>query len=66
MTRCWSKHVEIGDQVYSVNDPRHVGRIVMITWSHTATVRWNDSGWISDEKMENLRRYVERRSADGE
>jgi len=61
MTRCWSKHVEIGDLVFNVNDPTHIGRIELVHWSHTALVRWVDTGWISEEKLENLKAYVLRR-----
>lgn len=37
----------VGDAVYDVTDPRHIGEVIMIRPSG-ATVRWNDSGWITE------------------
>jgi len=53
--RDWQLH--IGDTVYQVYDPTHIGRIIRIEWSHRASVRWLDTGWITDDiEIAELRR----------
>lgn len=38
----------IGDIVRPKCDPRHVGQVEAIIWSHSVRVRWDDSGWLSE------------------
>jgi hypothetical protein len=57
--RYWLR-ARIGDPVFDVADPRHVGRIVRINWTTTARVRWLDTGWYSDLPIQDLRRANER------
>jgi hypothetical protein len=61
MTRLWL-HMRIGDHVTEV-DGRHIGRVETINggllndrWaaSAIATVKWFDSGWISEHEVGDL------------
>jgi hypothetical protein len=45
-----------GDLVSHKNDPRHVGRVEAIITGYTVKVRWQDTGWISDEPLRDLSR----------
>jgi hypothetical protein len=49
----WMKF-NCGDHVCTHDDPRHVGRIDYIDWSHTAKVRWLDNGFISHVPLSDL------------
>jgi len=40
--------LRIGDQVYDIADPRHIGRLERISSDYRARVVWNDTGWITD------------------
>jgi len=42
-----------GDRVHDRRDARHVGRIEHVF--HTATVRWEESGWLSELRLSDLR-----------
>ncbi len=52
----WSNAIRIGMHVYDVADPRHIGRVERIAWSTTARVRWQDTGWLSDVPVTDLRK----------
>jgi hypothetical protein len=45
-----------GDLVSPKDDPRHVGRVEAIRTGYTVTVRWQDSGWISEVPLSDLTR----------
>lgn len=57
------KRARAGDEVFDEADPRHVGRIEIINGVGpyrelaSATIRWNDTGWISERvPLKGLRR----------
>lgn len=39
--------LKLGEYVYDVADPTHVGRVTRIDWSSRADVQWIDTGWHS-------------------
>lgn len=43
-----------GQSVCRRDDPKHVGRVQAVFNSTTVKVRWNDTGWTSDEEARNL------------
>jgi hypothetical protein len=47
MARDWYFKVGIGDRVYDVADPRHVGRITRGHWDTTVDITWEETGWRS-------------------
>lgn len=47
-----------GDAVYDVADPRHVGTLEKLL---PVTVRWHDTGWSSDRRMNRGRAGLARR-----
>jgi hypothetical protein len=47
--------LRIRDRVYDIADERHTGRIVGVRWTTEATVRWDETGWLSEVPMTDLR-----------
>jgi hypothetical protein len=51
------RRARLGDRVYDVADERHIGRLEAIHHSSTATVRWEETGWLSiDVVLRDLRK----------
>lgn len=55
-----------GDQVFNPSDMRHVGRVESIRSGVTARVRWNETGWLSDEPCRELLKFNRRNHPDAE
>lgn len=47
-------HLNCGDTVFAVDDPRHLGRVEAIHNSAIVLVRWHDNGWLEEIALENL------------
>ena len=50
----WSKF-HVGDQVFDKADERHLGCIRAIYNSAVAKIAWDDTGWVSEVRLANLR-----------
>lgn len=47
---------KLGDRVFDIGDPRHIGRIAKIKWTSRADIVWEDTGWRSlDVPISDLR-----------
>lgn len=44
-----------GDRVRE-REGRHVGRVQAIHWSRIVVVQWEDSGWLSELRLEEIER----------
>lgn len=51
----WIK-LRTGDRVYDVADERHIGRVDGIRSGAYVTVRWLETGWISELPIEQVQR----------
>jgi hypothetical protein len=46
--------IKIGDKVFDKADPRHVGSVTHILNVFWASVRWEETGWISTVAIDKL------------
>ena len=53
-----ANNLHCGTKVRSTKDERHTGVVLSINWG-IAKVRWDDYGWISDERVHELERSPE-------
>ena len=57
MTRIFrDRKLHTGDTVADIDDERHVGRVEAIRSGAFVTVKWLDSGWITELPVERLKR----------
>lgn len=38
----------LGSKVFAKDDPRHLGEVIGISTRYWYTIRWLDSGWLSE------------------
>lgn len=57
MTRVFrTGKLHTGDTVCDVDDERHIGRVEGIRSGAFVTVKWRDTGWVSEVPIEQVRR----------
>lgn len=61
--RPWQYPLGLGDRVYDIADPRHVGHLRWIGGGR-ARVEWEETGWLSHVNYDDLRKAEPEPSTD--